>query len=90
MYDGRREWSKAAALALARVAFDEGREVAVIHYSRSNVVRPLRKGDGAGLLAMVRSFLGGGASGSIWRRKTQPIKSKRSRSGASAEPTLSS
>jgi hypothetical protein len=60
MHEGRREWSKAAAMALARVAFDEGREVAVVHYSRSVVVRPLRKGDGAGLLAMVRSFLDGG------------------------------
>ena len=39
MHAQRREWSKAAAIALMRVAFEEKREVAVVHYSTSTVVR---------------------------------------------------
>ncbi len=56
----RRQWSKAAAIALARVAFDEKRHVAVVHYSTSIVVRQLKPGDNAELVQMIRHFLSGG------------------------------
>lgn len=60
MHDQRREWSKAAAVALMRVAFDEKRPVVVVHYSSSIVVRPIKPGDAKGVVDMIRHFLNGG------------------------------
>ena len=62
MHAERREWSKAAAIALARVAFDEKRPVAVVHFSTSCAVRPLKPGDAGSVVAMIRSFLRGGTA----------------------------
>src|SRR5262249_54914073 len=53
MHARRNEWAKAAAVALARVAAEEKRAVAVVHYSASTKVQPLRPGDGAAVLAMI-------------------------------------
>lgn len=60
MHAQRREWSKAAAIALTRVAFEEKREVAVVHYSTSTVVRPMKLSDPQSVLSMIRHFLRGG------------------------------
>lgn len=62
MHGVRNTWAKAAAVALSRVASEEGRPVAVVHYSTSVKVQPLRPGDDAALLAMVRHFLSGGTA----------------------------
>jgi Mg-chelatase subunit ChlD len=62
MHDARNTWAKAAAVALSRVASEEGRPVAVVHYSTSVKVQPLRPGDNAAMLAMVRHFLSGGTA----------------------------
>jgi Mg-chelatase subunit ChlD len=62
MHGLRNTWAKAAAVALSRVASEEGRPVAVVHYSTSVKVQPLRPGDDASLLAMVRHFLSGGTA----------------------------
>jgi hypothetical protein len=52
MHGERNTWAKAAAVALSRVATEEKRPVAVVHYSRSVKVQPLRPGDEAAVLAM--------------------------------------
>jgi len=62
MHAQRREWSKAAAIALMRVAFEEKREVAVVHYSTSTVVRQIKPGDAKGVVDMIRHFLDGGTA----------------------------
>jgi uncharacterized protein with von Willebrand factor type A (vWA) domain len=62
MHGVRNTWAKAAAVALSRVASEEGRPVAVVHYSTSVKVQPLRPGDDAAMLAMVRHFLSGGTA----------------------------
>ena len=62
MHAQRREWSKAAAVALMRVAFEEKREVAVVHYSTSTVVRQIKPGDSKGVVDMIRHFLDGGTA----------------------------
>jgi Mg-chelatase subunit ChlD len=58
----RNEWAKAAAVALSRVAQAEKRPVSVVHYSTSTVVQPLRPGDRAAVLTMIRHFLGKGTA----------------------------
>lgn len=58
----RRTWSKAAAVALMRVAFEEKRRVAFVHFSTSVVVRVIEPGDHAGLMDMIKHFLTGGTS----------------------------
>lgn len=62
MHARRNEWAKAAAVALARVAFEDKRPVVVVHYSSSAEVQTLRPGDGAAVVAMIRSFLSGGTA----------------------------
>jgi uncharacterized protein with von Willebrand factor type A (vWA) domain len=62
MHARRNEWAKAAAVALARVASEEKRPVAVVHYSTSTKVQPLQPGDGAAVLEMIGRFLGGGTA----------------------------
>jgi len=62
MHGRRNEWAKAAAVALARVAFEDKRPVVVVHYSTSTVVQPIRPSDGAAVFAMIRSFLRGGTA----------------------------
>lgn len=60
MHGERNEWSKAAAVALMRVAFDEKRPVVVLHYSTSVVVREIKPGDAAGVMAMIKHRCHGG------------------------------
>jgi uncharacterized protein with von Willebrand factor type A (vWA) domain len=62
MHDQRREWSKAAAIAIARVAKDEKRAFVTVHFSTSCVVQPVDAKKPADVLEMVRSFLNGGTA----------------------------
>ena len=62
MHAARNEWAKAATVALCRVAFDEKRPAAVVHYSTSTVVQVIKPGDTEAVLRMVRHFLGGGTA----------------------------
>ncbi|WP_437905292.1 VWA domain-containing protein [Sorangium sp. So ce327] len=62
MHAARNEWAKAATVALCRVAFDEKRPVAVVHYSTSTAVQAIVPGDTEAVLRMVRHFLGGGTA----------------------------
>jgi Mg-chelatase subunit ChlD len=56
----RREWSKAAAVALTRVAHDDNRAVSIIHFSTSITRRELQPGDSRGILDMIRHWFDGG------------------------------
>jgi uncharacterized protein with von Willebrand factor type A (vWA) domain len=60
MHGSRNEWAKAAAVAVARVAVQERRRVAVVHYSTSRVARDLDPSKPADVLAMIRHWLSGG------------------------------
>jgi uncharacterized protein with von Willebrand factor type A (vWA) domain len=85
MHAQRREWSKAAAIALMRVAFDEKRPVAIVHFSTSTVVRHITPGDSKGVLAMIRHFLDGGtAIGTALRVAVDAVKdlAKKGKGGA--------
>lgn len=57
---GRNSWAKAAAVALTRMAWREGREVRAVHFSSGAVVQQIEKGDVDGLFELSRSYLGGG------------------------------
>jgi len=85
MHAQRREWSKAAAIALMRVAFDEKRPVAVVHFSTSTVVRHIAPGDSKGVIAMIKHFLNGGtAIGTALRVAVDTVKelAKKGKAGA--------
>ena len=60
MVGARNEWAKAAAVAVARVAAEEGRAVSVVHYSTSAERQALRPRDGASVVQMIQRFLNGG------------------------------
>jgi len=60
MHDARREWSKACAIALTRVAFDDKRPVAVVHYSTSSMIRHIKPGDAGAIVAMIQHWYDGG------------------------------
>ncbi len=60
MHENRRIWANAAALAVARVARDQKRAVAVVHFSTAVVARDLDPASPASVMAMLRSHLGGG------------------------------
>lgn len=60
MHNTRGVWAKAAAVALIRTAWQDDRVCAVVHWSSSVSTRILRPGDGAGLLAVLKHWLGGG------------------------------
>lgn len=60
MHAQRREWSKAAAVALMRVAADEKRPVSVVHFAYSVRVRRVDPKNAQDVLEVVRSFLDGG------------------------------
>ncbi|MDD5008572.1 MAG: VWA domain-containing protein, partial [Syntrophorhabdaceae bacterium] len=62
MHGYRNEWSKAAAVALARVALADGRSAAVVHYSTSCQVTYLKPGDDQAVFALITHFLSGGTS----------------------------
>lgn len=62
MHGARNEWAKAAAVAVCRVAAEEGRAVAVVHYSTSTMVQDLRPSDPASVTEMIRTFLSGGTA----------------------------
>ncbi|UQA57117.1 vWA domain-containing protein [Polyangium aurulentum] len=62
MHGIRNEWAKAAAVALARVASEEKRPVAVVHYATSNVVQTVKPNDTAGVVKMILHFLSGGTA----------------------------
>lgn len=62
MHGARNEWAKAAAVAICRVAAEEGRPVAVVHFSTSAVAQDLRPSDPASVLKMIRTFLSGGTA----------------------------
>lgn len=59
-YRGRNTWAKACAIALARIAWQEGRAVRSVHFGTSTVVRKLPKDDHAAMFEMSHSFLSGG------------------------------
>jgi Mg-chelatase subunit ChlD len=58
----RNEWARAAAIALMRIAFEEKRDVVVIHFSTSVVVRQIKPGDAGAVVEMIRHFMGGGTA----------------------------
>ncbi|TKC93366.1 vWA domain-containing protein [Polyangium fumosum] len=58
----RNEWAKAAAVALARIASEENRPVAVVHYATSTVVQVVKPNDSAGIVKMILHFLSGGTA----------------------------
>lgn len=60
MHGSRGVWAKAAAVALIRTAWEDARTCAVVHWSSSVSTRVLRPGDSAGLLAVLKHWLGGG------------------------------
>jgi len=60
MHGTRRDWSKAAALALARFAGDADRAVTVVHFSKTRTVTSLAPGDAAAQIAMMEHWFGGG------------------------------
>lgn len=62
MKGARNEWAKAVAITLARVAAEDGRPIALVHFSSSCVVRELRPRDPADVLSMIQHFLGGGTN----------------------------
>lgn len=62
MSGARNEWSKAAAVALARVAAEEKRAVSVVHYATSTVVQPIPPRDTEAVLKMIQHFLGRGTA----------------------------
>jgi len=57
---GRNTFAKAAAVALARIAHEGGRMVAIVHFGDSAVVSRCAPGDHKALLDMSRHFLSGG------------------------------
>lgn len=59
---GRNTWAKAAAVALTRVAWSEGRAVRVVHFGDGTVVQEVPRDDMDALWEMARSFLSGGTS----------------------------
>lgn len=56
----RNTWARAAAIALMRIAFEEKRDVVIVHYSESVVVRQIKPGDAGAVVSMIRHFMGGG------------------------------
>jgi uncharacterized protein with von Willebrand factor type A (vWA) domain len=58
----RNEWAKAAAVALARVASEEQRPVAVVHYATSAVDQFVRPNDTTAVVKMILHFLSGGTA----------------------------
>lgn len=56
----RQEWSKAAAVALTRMAHADNRKVAIVHFSTSCRVREIAPGDNEGISNMIAHWLGGG------------------------------
>lgn len=59
---GRNTWAKACAVALARVAWHENREVIAVHFGNGSVTQLLPKDDTKALFEMARSFMSGGTS----------------------------
>jgi len=62
MNAARREWSKAAAVALMRVAFDEKRVCAVVHFATSCDVVEVKPGDSAAMMKVIRHWYNGGGT----------------------------
>lgn len=60
MHDNRQIWSKACAVALARVALAEGRRVRVVHFSTVTVIRDLDPNDADSMRELAWSHMGGG------------------------------
>ena len=62
MHEHRQVWSKACAVALARIALAEGRRVRVVHFSTATVVRDLDPNDPDCMRELAWHHLGGGTS----------------------------
>lgn len=60
MHGVRGEWSKAAAIALIRSAWEDERHCAVVHWSDSVTVTDCPPGDSAALLVALKHWFGGG------------------------------
>lgn len=60
MHNQRGVWAKAATVAMVRIAWEDDRTCVVVHWSYGCTVRPLQPGDHAGLLEVIRHWLGGG------------------------------
>ena len=60
MHLQRQIWSKACAVALARVALAESRRVRVVHFSTTTVIRDLDPNDPDSMRELAWSHLGGG------------------------------
>ncbi len=56
----RREWSKAAALAVARIAHADKRPIVVVHYSEIREVAELDPSNATSVLRMLEHFFNGG------------------------------
>jgi len=60
MHDTRQEWSKAAAVALTRIAHEDNRKVAIVHYSTSVKIQIIEPGDHRGISDLIGQFMSGG------------------------------
>lgn len=59
---GRNTWCKAAAVALVRIAWGEGREVRICHFGTDTVASTVPKDDTQALFEMARSFHNSGTN----------------------------
>ncbi len=62
MHENRQVWSKACAIAIARVALAEARRVRVVHFSTVTVVRDLDPNDADSMRELAWSHMGGGTN----------------------------
>ena len=60
MHGPRHEWAAAAMIAIARVAKDEHRQVAVVHFSTSVLIQELDSGNPEDIAKLIKSHLSGG------------------------------
>lgn len=60
MHEERMVWSKACAVALARVALSEGRNVRVVHYATATDVHDVRNKNHEDMLLLTKSHMSGG------------------------------
>lgn len=59
-FAGRNTWAKACMVALTRIAWQENRPVAAVHFGTATVVQAVPKDDTRAMFEMARSFLSGG------------------------------
>lgn len=88
MHGRRNEWAKAAAVALARVAQDENRKCAVVHFSTSVYVQEMNNSPAA-IGELIGHFLSGGTDiGRALRVATDQVAQLQSKTGQASDVIL--